>query len=73
MKITADGAKIKVELNGKTVVDVNIDDWAEGNKNPDGTKNKFKTALKDIPRNNHIGLQYHGHPVWFRNVSIQKL
>lgn len=73
MKITCDGPQITVELNGKKVVDANIDEWTEGNKNPDGSKNKFKTALKDIERKNHIGLQYHGHPVWFRNIRIEKL
>lgn len=72
MVITAKGPMIKVELNGETVVDVNIDDWKTGNQNPDGSENKFKTALKDLPRNNHLGIQYHGHPVWYRNLSIQR-
>jgi hypothetical protein len=52
--------------------DVDIDDWDTAKKNPDGTKNKFKTALKDIARNNHIGLQFHGHPVWYRNIRIER-
>ena len=73
MKITCDGPKITVVLNGQTVVEADIDKWTEGNKNPDGSKNKFTTPLKDIPRKNHIGLQYHGHPVWFRNIQVEKL
>ncbi len=73
MTVTCKGPKITVVLNGKTVIDVNIDDWDTANKNPDGTKNKFKTALKDLPRKGHIGFQYHGHPVWFRNVTVEKL
>ena len=73
MVITAKGPMITVELNGQEVVDVNIDDWTTGNQNPDGSKNKFKTALKDLPRNNHLGIQYHGHPVWYRNLSIERL
>ena len=72
MVISAKGPMIKVELNGQTVVDVNIDDWKTGNQNPDGSKNKFKTALKDLPRNNHLGIQYHGHPVWYRNLSVKR-
>ena len=72
MTITAKGPLLTVVLNGQTVVDVNIDDWSEANKNPDGSKNKFKTALKDLPRNNHIGLQFHGHPVWYRNVMVER-
>lgn len=73
MVVTCNGSSIKVVLNGKTVQDVNIDDWSTPNKNPDGTKNKFKTALKDLPRSGHIGLQYHGHPVWFRNAKLTVL
>ena len=73
MTITCKGSLINVQLNAQTVVSVSIDEWTEGNKNPDGSKNKFKTALRDIERNNHIGLQYHGHPVWFRNITIKKL
>lgn len=73
MTVTCKGATIKVVLNGKAIIDVNIDEWTTANKNPDGTKNKFKTALKDLPRSGHIGFQYHGHPIWFRNVTVEKL
>jgi hypothetical protein len=60
-------------LNGKSILEADIDQWTTANQNPDGSKNKFKTALKDLPRSGHIGLQYHGHPVWFRNVKLVKL
>lgn len=73
MKLTCNGPKIIVVLNGKEILNLNIDDWKTAQKNPDGTKNKFKTALKDLPRTGNIGFQYHGHPVWYRNVSIKKL
>ena len=73
MKIVANGPKIRVELNGQTVVEADIDQWTTANQNPDGTKNKFTTALKDLPRDNHIGLQFHGHPVWYRNIRVTPL
>lgn len=73
MVITCNGPSVKVEVNGKTTVDINIDDWDTPNKNPDGSKNKFKTALKELPRTGHIGLQDHGKPVWYRNVKLTKL
>ena len=41
--------------------------------NPDGTENKFKTALNDLPKTGHIGFQDHGHNVWFRNIYIKEL
>jgi len=71
--ITCKGPRVTVSINGKQVVDANLDDWKTGNKNPDGTRNKFKTALKDLPRKGHIGFQDHGKPVWFRNVYLKKL
>ena len=73
MSIECKGPNITVILNGKTVVKANIDEWKTGNQNPDGSKNKFNAALKDLPRNNHIGLQYHGHPVWFKNIQVVRL
>ena len=73
MVITCKGPSIKVVLNGKETVNVNIDDWTTAKKNPDGSKNKFKTALKDLPKTGHIGFQYHGQQVWYRNVSIKVL
>ena len=73
MEVTCKGPSIKVVLNGKLVIDVDIDDWKEPRKNPDGSKNKFKTALKDLPRTGHLGLQYHGQPVWFRNIKVTPL
>ena len=57
----------------KKIIDLNIDDWNEPNKNPDGSKNKFKTALNELPQKGHFGLQYHGQPVWFRNIKIKPL
>ena len=73
MELTCEGPIMKAKVNGKKVIDVNIDDWKEPNKNPDGSKNKFKTALKDLPRSGHFGLQYHGQPVWFRNIKVTPL
>lgn len=73
LRLTVKGPKVKVELNGQTVVEANLDDWTDAQKNPDGSKNKFKTALKDLPRTGHIGLQYHGHEVGFRNIRVQPL
>ena len=73
MELTCKGPSIKAKVNGKKVIDVNIDDWKEPNKNPDGSKNKFKKALKDLPRTGNLGLQYHGQPVWFRNINVKPL
>ena len=65
--------KINVILNGSQIIDMDLNKWTDAHKNPDGTKNKFNTAYKNMPRNGHIGLQYHGHPLWFRNIKIKEL
>jgi len=70
MELTCKGPNIIAKVNGKKVIDVSIEDWKETKKNPDGSKNKFKTALKDLPRIGNLGLQYHGQPVWFRNINV---
>ncbi|HEY7118055.1 MAG TPA: DUF1080 domain-containing protein [Tepidisphaeraceae bacterium] len=73
VEITAKGAKIEVVLNGRKVMDANLDDWKEAGKNPDGTANKFKSALKDMPRSGYVGLQDHLSDLWFKNVKIKPL
>lgn len=71
--ITCRANKINVVLNGERIIDMDLNDWKEAHLNPDGTPNKFNTAYKDMPREGHLGLQYHGHPVWFRNIRIKEL
>ena len=73
MELTCKGPNIIAKVNGKKVIDVSIEDWKEPKKNPDGSKNKFKTALKDLPRIGNLGLQCHGQPVWFRNINVTPL
>ena len=73
LRITARGAKLKVESNGAVVAEMDLDRWAEAGKNPDGTKNKFRTALKDFKREGHIGFQDHGAVVSYRNVRLHEV
>ncbi|OAM88410.1 DUF1080 domain-containing protein [Termitidicoccus mucosus] len=72
LEIAAKGETVKVLLDGKPMVEANLDDWATPRKNPDGSANKFKKALKDCARSGRIGLQG-TYPVAFRNLEITRL
>jgi len=69
--ITCLDNKIYVNLNGEDIIDMDLNLWTEVGKNPQGTRNKFKGAYKNMPREGHLGFQYHGNPVWFRNLKIK--
>ncbi len=75
--ITCQGSKLLLVFNGAQVLNVDLNDWREAHKNPDGTANKFAVALKDFSRVGPIGLQgLHGREaatVWFRNLKIREL
>lgn len=75
--ITCKDNHLSLVFNGEKVWNINLDDWKEPRKNPDGTPNKFPTALKDYSRKGPIGFQgLHGKaqaPVWYRHIKIKEL
>ena len=75
--ITCQDSRVSLIFNGEKVIDVDLNDWREARKNPDGTSNKFPVALKDFARKGPIGLQgLHGKEqatVWFRHTKIKTL
>ena len=73
IRVTCQGAKIQVDLNGQPVIDMDLDRWTAPNQNPDGTPNKFPRAMKDFARRGYVGLQDHGRAVWYRNIRIRRL
>jgi hypothetical protein len=71
--IIAKDNHIYVMLNGTQVTGINLDQWTEARRNPDGVRNKFKKAYKDMSRTGRIGLQYHGQDISFRNMRVLAL
>jgi len=67
------GNRLTVALNGTQILNVNLDDWKEPHRNPDGSKNKFRLAYKDMARDGYIGLQFHGNPIMYRHLRIKPL
>jgi hypothetical protein len=72
-RITCRDNLVTVVLNSEEVLQMDLDQWTEPRKNPDGTRNKFPRALKDFAREGYIGFQDHGRPVWYRNIRIKRL
>ena len=71
--ITCKANNIYVKLNGEQIIDMDLNQWTEAGRNPDGSKNKFKKPYKDTSRTGHFGFQNHGHPVWYRNIKVKPL
>jgi hypothetical protein len=45
--------------------------FTEPNKRPDGWAHKFDVTYKDRPGTGYIGLQDHGSPCWFKNIKLR--
>jgi hypothetical protein len=71
--LTCDDNLISIELNGEVVTRMDLDEWPEMNRRPDGTEHKFDVAYKDHPRKGYLGFQDHGGDCWYKNVKIKPL
>lgn len=73
MSIKAEGSEISIVMNGEQIIDIDLNDWPDAHKNPDGTDNKFNIAYAEMARDGVFGFQDHGKPVWYRNIRVKKL
>jgi hypothetical protein len=60
---------ITVELSGAKVTQMDLGEWTQPTKRPDGRGHEFDIAYKDPPRKGYIGLQDHGQDCWFKNLK----
>ena len=67
-EVIAEGSKIKVILNGTTIVDGDIAEFRDGKKTLDG---QAHPGLKRT--SGHIGFLGHGDEVHFRNIRVKPL
>ncbi|MBN1491713.1 MAG: DUF1080 domain-containing protein [Phycisphaerae bacterium] len=66
VEICCDNGKVIVRWNGRKVIDCDFNELTK----PIG---KFKTPYAKLGRKGWIGMQDHGHPIWFRNIRIKEL
>jgi hypothetical protein len=71
-EVRCQGPHITVTVNGDQVASINCDEWPEPGRRPDGSRHKFRKAIKDFPREGHLGLQDHGYNVWFKNIKLKQ-
>ena len=72
-EITVNGNTISVNLNGEDVTRIDLAEFTEPHKRPDGTQHKFDVGYKDHPPKGYIGLQDHGSDLWFKNIKLKPL
>ena len=72
-EITVNRNIISVNLNGEDVTRIDLAEFTEPHKRPDGTRHKFDVGYKDHPPKGYIGLQDHGADLWFKNIKLKPL
>lgn len=78
IEIRCHGPAINVKVNGEEVAKINCDQFDRPGICPDGEKHKYKLngkprAIKDFARSGYLGLQDHGHKVWYKNIKLLEL
>ncbi len=78
MTITTQSARITVVLNGEVVNDINLAQWSDGKRNPDGTEIPEwlrGKPWKDRPKVGRLGLQgrHGGAGIEFRHLKLLRL
>lgn len=77
MTVIVSGSIITVHLNGKHVNQIDLNDFTDAKKNPDGTEAPpwLKKPIATLPRKGKIGFQgkHGGAPIYLRNVQVMKL
>jgi hypothetical protein len=74
MTIKSIGPKINVELNSVAVTSINLQEWMDPGKRPDGSGHKFShVAIGKLPPLGYVGFQDHGSDCWFKNIRIKDL
>jgi len=64
---------VTVNLNGKDVASINLEEWTEPHLRPDGSRHRLPFPLQKRSRRGHIGLPDPGKHSWYKNIKIRRL
>jgi len=67
-EVTVQGSRIKVQVNGKTIVDTDTAPFRDGQPTPDGKPHPGLARTRG-----HIGFAGHHDEVHFRNIRVKRL
>jgi len=74
MRIEAVGPLVTVTLNGEQINQIDMSEFKEPGKRPDGSNHKFRdVAIRDLIQEGYLGFQDHGSDCWFKNIKLMVL
>jgi len=77
MTIACKGKMIYVVLNGKAVIEMDMNKWTSAKKNPDGSEipEWLSTPFSELPVKGFIGLQgkHAGAKTYYRNLKVRSI
>ena len=71
MTVVAKGPIVEVTINGEAVSRIDLSEFKEKGKRPDGSNHKFNNvAVKDLEQKGYFGFQDHGQDCWYKNIRV---
>ncbi len=68
-KLVCKGGALSAEINGSQVTTLDLEQWTQKGVNPDGSKNPFPVALRDMPRQGRLGFH---PPLAYRGIQLSE-
>ena len=71
--IKAQGPLVTVWVNDEEVSKIDVDEWPEKGKRPDGSRAQVRRGDQGHAALGYLGFQDHDHKCWYKNVKLLEL